>query len=157
MCEGENLMSTHTISIEQTLETIPMPTTHAPISNKQLWTGRILSGLPAAFMLFDGSMKLFKPAPVVKATLQLGYAESVIVGLGIVLLASTLLYLIPRTALLGAVLLTGYLGGAVASNVRAGQPLFNIVFPIVFGALLWGGLWLRDQRLRVLLPLRQQS
>ena len=134
-----------------------MPTTNASISNKQLWTGRILSGLPAAFMLFDGGMKLFKPAPVVKATLQLGYAESVIVGLGIVLLASTLLYLIPRTAPLGAILLTGYLGGAVASNVRAGQPLFNIVFPIVFGALLWGGLWLRDQRLRVLLPLRQQS
>jgi hypothetical protein len=157
MCEGEKLMSTHTISIEQTMETIPMPTTHASISNKQLWTGRILSGLPAAFMLFDGGMKLFKPAPVVKATMQLGYAESVIVGLGIVLLASTLLYLIPRTALLGAVLLTGYLGGAVASNVRAGQPLFNIVFPIVFGVLLWGGLWLRDQRLRVLLPLRQQS
>lgn len=134
-----------------------MPTTHASISNKQLWAGRILSGLPAAFMVLDGGMKLFKPAPVVKATLQLGYAESVIVGLGIVLLASTLLYLIPRTALLGAVLLTGYLGGAVASNVRAGQPLFNIIFPIVFGALLWGGLWFRDQRLRELLPLRQQS
>jgi hypothetical protein len=157
MCEGEKLMSAHTISIEQTMETIPMPTTHASISNKQLWAGRILSGLPAAFMVLDGGMKLFKPAPVVKATLQLGYAESVIVGLGIVLLASTLLYLIPRTALLGAVLLTGYLGGAVASNVRAGQPLFNIIFPIVFGALLWGGLWFRDQRLRELLPLRQQS
>jgi DoxX-like family len=139
------------------METVTMPTTHTSISKKQLWAGRILSGLPAAFMLFDGGMKLFKPAPVVNATLQLGYAESVIVGLGIVLLASTLLYLIPRTALLGAVLLTGYLGGAVASNVRAGQPLFNIIFPIVFGALLWGGLWFRDQRLRELLPLRQQS
>jgi hypothetical protein len=139
------------------MDTVTMPTTHTSISKKQLWAGRILSGLPAAFMLFDGGMKLFKPAPVVNATLQLGYAESVIVGLGIVLLASTLLYLIPRTALLGAVLLTGYLGGAVASNVRAGQPLFNIIFPIVFGALLWGGLWFRDQRLRELLPLRQQS
>jgi hypothetical protein len=134
-----------------------MPTTDASISSKQLWAGRILSGLPAAFMLFDGGMKLFKPAPVVKATLQLGYAESVIVGLGVVLLASTLLYLVPRTALLGAVLLTAYLGGAVASNVRAGQPLFNITFPIIFGALLWGGLWFRDRRVRGLLPLRRPS
>jgi len=149
-------MSTDTFSI-QTMETIAMPTTHASISNKQLWTGRTLSGLPALFMLLDGGMKLIKPAPVVKATLQLGYPESVIVGIGVVLLASTLLYLIPRTALLGAVLLTGYLGGAVASNVRAGQPLFNIVFPLFFGALLWGGLWLRDRRVRELLPLRQQS
>src|ERR1700719_382446 len=146
------MMSARTFSIPQTMETVAMSTTHASISNKQVWTGRILSGLPALFMLLDGTMKLFKPVPVVKATLQLGYPESVIVGLGVVLLASTLLYVVPRTALLGAVLLTGYLGGAVASNVRAGQPLFNIVFPIVFGALLWGGLWLRDQRLRVLLP-----
>lgn len=147
-------MSTHPISIEQTMETIPMPTSHDTISNKQLWAGRILSGLPAAFMLMDGGMKLFKPAPVIKATVQLGYPESVIVGLGIVLLASTFLYLIPRTALLGAVLLTGYLGGAVASNVRAGTPLFNITFPIFVGVLLWGGLWFRDHRLRELLPLR---
>ncbi len=147
-------MSTHTISIEQTMETIPMPTNHASISNKQLWTGRILSGLPAPFLLVDGGMKLFKPAAVVKATLQLGYPESAIVGLGIVLLASTLLYLIPRTAILGAVLLTGYLGGAVATNVRVNGPFFNIIFPIFFGALLWGGLWLRDRRLRELLPLR---
>ena len=148
-------MSTHPISIEQTMETIPMPTSQAATSNKQLWAGRILSGLPAAFMLMDGGMKLFKPAPVIKATVQLGYPESVIVGLGIVLLASTFLYLIPRTALLGAVLLTGYLGGAVASNVRAGTPLFNTTFPIIFGVLLWGGLWFRDHRVRELLPLRE--
>jgi hypothetical protein len=151
------MMSAHTFSIAPTMETIAMPMTHASISNKQLWAGRILSGLPALFMLLDGGMKLFKPAPVVKATLQMGYPESVIVGLGVVLLASTLLYLVPRTALLGAVLLTGYLGGAVASNVRAGQPLFNIGFPVFIGALLWGGLWLRDRRVRELLPLRQQS
>jgi hypothetical protein len=157
MFEGEKLMSTHTVSIAQTMETTAMPTSQASISNKQLWAGRILSGLPAAFMLLDGGMKLFKPAPVVKATLQLGYAESVIVGLGAVLLASTLLYLIPRTALLGAVLMTGYLGGAVATNVRVGTPLFNIIFPVFLGALLWGGLWFRDQRLRELLPLRRQS
>jgi hypothetical protein len=157
MFEGEKLMSAHTFSIEQPMETVAMPITHAPISNKQLWTGRILSGLGAAFMLLDGGMKLFKPAPVVKATVQLGYPESVIVGLGIVLLASTLLYLIPRTAVLGAVLLTGYLGGAVATNVRVGGPLFNIIFPVFFGAVLWGGVWFRDQRLRELLPLRREA
>jgi len=82
-----------------------------------------------------------------------GYPESTIVGIGIALLASTFLYVIPRTSILGAILLTGYLGGAVASNVRAAAPLFNILFPVVFAALVWGGLWLRDQRLRQLLPL----
>jgi len=150
-------MSTQSISIQQTLETTAMPTSQPSISNKQLWVGRILSGLPAAFMLLDGAMKLFKPAPVIKATVQLGYPESVIVGLGIVLLASTVLYLIPRTALLGAVLLTGYLGGAVASNVRAGTPLFNITFPVFIGVLVWGGLWFRDHRLRELLPFRREA
>jgi hypothetical protein len=150
-------MSAHTISMEETMETLAMPPTHASISNKQLWTGRILSGLGAAFMVLDGGMKLFKPAPVVKATVQLGYPESVIVGLGIVLLASTLLYLIPRTAPLGAILLTGYLGGAVATNVRVSGPLFNIIFPVFFAAVLWGGLWFRDQRLRELLPFRTIS
>jgi DoxX-like family len=101
-------------------------------------------------------MKLLKPPVVVQATLKLGYPESAIVGIGIALLAGTLLYLIPRTAILGAVLLTGYLGGAVATNVRVGAPVFNIVFPMIFSALLWGGLWLRDPRLRELLPLREQ-
>lgn len=110
--------------------------------------------MAALFLLLDGGMKLFKPAVVVEATRQLGYPESAIAGIGIVLLASTLLYLIPRTAILGAVLLTGYLGGAVATHVRVGGPFFNIIFPVVFGALLWGGLWLQDRRLRELLPLR---
>jgi DoxX-like family len=157
MFEGEKPMSTHAVSIEQTMETIPMAANHTSISNKQLWAGRILSGLPALFMLMDGGMKLYKPVVVVKATVQLGYPESAIVGTGLVLLASTVLYLIPRTAILGAILLTGYLGGAVATNVRAGTPLFNITFPVIVGALLWGGLWLRDRRLRELLPLRRQS
>ena len=114
-----------------------------------------MSGLPALFLLVDGGMKLFKPVVVVEATKQLGYPESVIVGIGVVLLASTLLYLIPRTAVLGAVLLTGYLGGAVATQVRVEAVLFNIIFPVIFGALLWGGLWLRDRRLQELLPLRR--
>jgi hypothetical protein len=124
------------------------------ISIKRLWGGRIMSGLPALFFLVDGGMKLFKPAVVVEATIRLGYPESVIVGIGLVLLASTLLYLIPRTSILGAILLTGYLGGAVATHVRVGADLFNIAFPVVVGALVWGGLWLRDRRLQELLPVR---
>src|SRR6266704_258041 len=134
-----------------------MQPTFSPISKSRLWLGRMMSGLPALFLLVDGGMKVFKPRVVVEATVQLGYPESVIVGLGIVLLASTLLYLIPRTALLGAVLLTGYLGGAVASNVRVGGPAFNIIFPVFFAAILWGSLWFRDQRLRELLPLRREA
>lgn len=126
----------------------------APISKKTLWAGRIVSGLPALFLLVDAVMKLIKPAPVVEGTVQLGYSESVIVPLGIVLLVCTVLYLIPRTAILGAILLTGYLGGAVATHVRAGEGAFPILFPIFFGLLLWGGLWLRDERLRALVPLR---
>jgi len=126
----------------------------APVSKKRLWAGRIISALPALFLILDGIMKLVKPAPVVEATVRLGYPESVIVGMGIVLLACTVLYLIPRTAILGTILLTGYLGGAVATHVRVGEGLFPVLFPVVFGALLWGGLWLRDERLRALIPLR---
>ena len=122
-------------------------------SKKMVWAGRIVSGLPVLFLLLDGVMKLIKPAPVVQTTTQLGYMESSIVGMGVALLASTILYAIPRTAVLGAILLTGYLGGAVATHVRVGGPLFSIVFPIIFGVLIWGGLWLRDQRLRALIPL----
>ena len=110
---------------------------------------------PALFLLVDGAMKLVRPAPVVPATVELGYSESVIVPLGVVLLASTLLYLVPRTAVLGAILLTGYLGGAVATHLRVGNPMLtHTLFPVFFGALLWGGLYLRDARLRALLPLR---
>jgi len=128
---------------------------HDPgISNKQLWSGRILSGLPTLFLLFDGVTKLIKPQPVVAATTQLGYPESTIVGMGLTLLVCTILYVIPRTAVLGAVLLTGYLGGAVATHVRVGAPVFNVLFPVVFGILLWAGLWLRDRRLQELLPIR---
>ena len=119
-----------------------------------IWTGRIISVLPALFLLMDGIMKLFKPVFVVEATVKLGYPESTIIGMGIVLLACTALYLIPRTAILGAILLTGYLGGAVATHVRVGESLFSILFPVIFGVLLWGGLWLRDKQLRALIPLR---
>lgn len=125
-----------------------------PISRKALWTSYALSYLPALFLIVDGAMKLFKPAPVIEATVKLGYPESTIIGMGIALLISTVLYLIPRTAVLGAILLTGYLGGAVATHVRVEDSLFTIVFPIVFGVLLWGGLYLRDARLHALIPLR---
>lgn len=126
----------------------------ASVSKKGLWTGRIISVLPALFLLIDGVMKLVKPAPVVEATVRLGYPESVIFGLGIVLLVSTILYLIPTTSVLGAILLTGYLGGAVATHVRVGEGLFPVSFPIILGVLLWLGLYLRDERLRALVPLR---
>ena len=121
------------------------------ISNMQLWTGHIVSGLAALFLLWDGTMKLLKPAVVVKATRDLGYPESDIAGIGMVLLACTLLYLFPRTSILGAILLTGYLGGAIASQVRVEASWFNVVFAFVFACLLWGGLWLRDVRVRDLL------
>jgi hypothetical protein len=127
----------------------------APISKSALWTGYILSGLSVLFMLFDGVAKLIKPAAVVTTTVQLGYPESAITGLGIALLVSTVLYAIPRTSVLGAILLTGYLGGATATHVRVGGPLFNIVFPGIFGVLIWGGLYLRDRRLQALIPFRR--
>jgi hypothetical protein len=126
----------------------------APASKKSLWAGRIISALPTLFLLMDGVMKLFKPAVVVEATVRLGYPESTIVGIGIVLLACTVLYVIPRTSILGAILLTGYLGGAVATHVRVGEGLFPVLFPVFFGVLIWLGLYLRDDRLRALIPLR---
>jgi len=108
-------------------------------------------------LLVDGAAKLAKPAAVIQGTVRLGYHEDVILPLGIVLLACTVLYVIPRTAILGAILLTGYLGGAVATQVRAGEPAFNVFFPIALGTLLWVGLWLRDELLRNLLPVRNAS
>jgi len=121
------------------------------ISKGQLWAGRIMSALASLFCFFDGAMKLFKPPVVVQATIQLGYPESAIVGIGATLLVCTLLYIVPRTSIFGAVVLTGYLGGAVASNVRAGMPLFNVIFPFIIAGLFWSGLWFRDLRVRNLL------
>ena len=131
--------------------------TQTPLSNGRLWGGRIMSWLPALFLLIDGVMKLFKPAVVVEATVKLGYAENTILPIGIVLTVCTILYLIPRTAVLGAILLTGYLGGAVATHVRVGEGLFPVSFPIIFGVLLWGGLYLRNNRLRSLIPINQEG
>ena len=122
------------------------------ISNTSLWTGRVLSGLVTAFLVMDGGMKLFKPAFVVEATVKAGFPESTIVGIGVTLLLITLLYVIPRTSVLGAIFLTGYLGGAVAAGVRINAPLFNIVFPIAFATIAWIGLWLRNRRVREFFP-----
>ncbi|WP_321471808.1 DoxX family protein [uncultured Paludibaculum sp.] len=128
-------------------------TTSTSVSRGRLWAGRAMSGLASLFLLADGVAKLFKPAPVLEGTLQLGYAENVIIPLGIVLTVCTILYVVPRTSLLGALLLTGYLGGAVATHVRVGAPWFPVLFPVMMGTLVWGGLWMRDQRVRELLPL----
>ncbi len=129
--------------------------TSPSVSKVALWSGRVLSGLAALFLLFDGAMKLVKPGFVVEATTRLGYSESVIVPLGVVLLFCSILYVIPQSAVLGAILLTGYLGGAVASHLRHEDSAFEILFPVIFGVLLWGGLYLRDTRLRALIPLRR--
>ena len=124
----------------------------APVGKAALWSGRVISILPALFLLFDAVMKLIKPGFVVAATGDLGFPESVLVPLGIVLASCTVLYLIPRTAALGAILLTGYLGGAIAAHVRHEDGWFPIVFCAVFGALLGSGLLLREARLRAVPP-----
>jgi DoxX-like protein len=126
------------------------------ISNLQLWAGRILSVFATLFLVVDGVMKLLKPAMVLKATRDLGYPESQIVGIGVLLLACALLYVVPRTSVLGAILLTGYLGGAIASQVRVQAPPLNVVFALVFACLIWAGLWLRDTRVRSILTQRRQ-
>ena len=123
----------------------------AGISKSRLWSGRALSTLAILFMALDGGMKLFKPPFVAEATIQLGYPESAIVGIGLALLISTLFYAIPRTAIFGAILMTAYLGGAVASGVRINAPLFNIVFPVVFGVIIWASLAMRNPRLEKVL------
>ena len=127
----------------------------APVSTTGLWAGRIISALVVLFMLFDSSVKLMKLAPAVEGTTKLGYPVSIVLPLGIVLFVCTVLYAIPRTSILGAILLTGYLGGAVATNVRVGNPLLGyVLFPVYVGVLLWLGLFLRDTRLRALIPMR---
>ena len=130
----------------------------APASKKMLWTGRIMSILVVLFLTFDATIKLMRIPPALEGTARLGYPLSVVLPLGIVLLTCVVLYVIPSTSFLGAILLTGYLGGAVASNVRVGNPLFGYVLaPIYVAVLMWGGLYLRDDRVRALIPLRSQD
>ena len=125
----------------------------APISNKALWAGRVLSGLVVAFLLLDGAIKLIPLDIVVQTSQELGIPVHLARTLGVLTLAGTILYAIPRTSVLGAILLTGYLGGAIYTHMRAGSPLLtHTFFGVYLGVLIWGGLWLRDDRVRALIP-----
>ncbi len=117
----------------------------------EMWIGRGLSALAVLFFLMDGIMKIMRLPVSMQATQQLGYAAATVRPIGIALLVCTTLYAFPRTALLGAIILTGYLGGAVASTIRAGEPPFSATFPIIFACIVWAGLALRDPRLQALL------
>ncbi len=120
------------------------------------WTGWIISGIAVLFLLFDSVIKVMVIAPVVDSFTQLGYPVSLALGIGVLELACLAVYVIPRASLLGAILLTGYLGGAVATHVRVGSPLLtHVLFPIYVALLLWGGLYLRDNRVRVLISPRR--
>lgn len=123
----------------------------APRSKAALWTGRVLSALGVLFMLMDASMKLLQLPVAVEGTTVLGYPASVVFPLGVIQLVCLVAYLVPRTAVLGAILWVGYLGGAVATHVRLGNPLFShILFPLYVAAFLWIGLGLRDDRVKAL-------
>ncbi len=134
-----------------------MDTPPPPASPAALWTGRVLSGLVVLFLLFDGVVKLIG-LPIVGETLApLGYAPTpaLVRGIGLITVVPVLLYAWPRTALLGAILLTGLFGGAMATHLRVGSPVFtHLLFGLYLGLMMWGGLWLRDPRLRALLPFR---
>lgn len=125
-----------------------------PPSQALIWTGRVLSTLPVLMLLMSAGMKFAKPPEVVEGFGKLGYSVDLAVPLGIAELACTIIYVVPQTAVLGAILLTGYLGGATATHVRVGDPWFG---PVIFGVILWLGLYLRDARLRALLPFRGKS
>ncbi len=121
-------------------------------SKNIVWTGRVISALAVLFMLFDSVTKILKVDAVMKATVQLGYPAETISVIGVILLCCVIFYVIPRTSILGAILITGYLGGAVATNLRIGTPIFsNALFPVYFGVAVWAGLYLRDLRLQSLL------
>lgn len=127
----------------------------APISKASLWAARIITALVALFLIFDGVTKVMKVAPAMEAFAKLGYPANLAPVIGIILLVCLAFYLVPRTSILGALLLTGYLGGATEVNLRAGDPLFETLFPVIFGVLVWAGLYLRDERLRALIPIRR--
>lgn len=143
-------MESGTISNDMPLET----GTYLEQSNdskKMFWAGRVISALPALLLSFSGVMKLMQPPAVIEGFTQLGYPSGIAVGIGIVEIACAVFYIIPHTAVLGAILVTAYLGGATATHVRVGDPYFG---PIIIGVLAWLGLYLRDRRLRQILPLR---
>ena len=121
-----------------------------PVSRAALWTGRVLGGIAVLFLLFSATVKLLRAPQALESFEQLGYPPSVALGIGLVELACTLLYLWPRTSFAGAVLLTGYLGGAVATHLRIGDPA-RAMIPLMCGVLAWGGLYLRNEKLRALI------
>lgn len=123
-----------------------------PVSKAHLWTGRIVSAFPVLMLVMSGVMKLVKPAPVLEGFAKFGYPPGVITPIGLVELTCTAIYLIPRTSVLGAILLTGYLGGATATHVRAGESFFGAV---LVGVAVWAGLFFRDPQIRALIPLRK--
>ena len=124
-----------------------------PVSKKRLWAGGVISALPVLFLVFDSVIHIMNIAPVEVAFAELGYRAGLARPLGIIELCCVVLYVIPRTSALGAILLTGYLGGAVATNLRAGLSLFgHVLFPIYVAVMLWGGLLLRDDRLQEVIP-----
>ena len=139
-------------------QVVPTFSDAAPVSTSALWSGRVVSGLVIVFMLFDGAVKLV-PWPVVTESMEkIGYgsSETLARSLGVISLVCTILYAIPPTSFVGAILLTGYLGGAMASHLRIGSPLFtHVLFGFYLGLMVWGGLWLRDGSLRTLLPFRR--
>jgi hypothetical protein len=150
-----------TLTHVQTLGSIPAPAAPADAapgtsSRKAVVAGRIVSAVPALFLLLDAGMKVLQVPVAIEGTKQVGWPAAVVLPLGVVQLVCLALYLVPRTAVLGAILWTGYLGGAVATHVRIGDPLLShVLAPVYVATLLWLGLWLRDARLRALVPLRQ--
>lgn len=132
--------------------------TQVEIRSRRPWGGYILSALAILFLLFDSIMKVLSLDIAVQGTVELGYPASAVMGIGLTALICTILYAIPRTAVFGAILLTGYLGGAIATHVRVGNPLFShVLFPAYLAILIWGGLYLRDPSLRLLIPLRRRQ
>ena len=125
--------------------------------NKSLWAGRILSGICALFLLFDAGSHFMKPAPVAEAFERLNFPLALSPALAIIALVCLVFYVIPQTSVLGAILLTGYLGGAVATHLRVRDPLFDTIFPILFGVLIWLGLYLRSPRLRNFIPIQKEQ
>ncbi|MEQ1354218.1 MAG: DoxX family protein [Candidatus Acidiferrum sp.] len=124
-------------------------------TKKMMWAGRAISTFVVLFLVLDSTMKLVRLPMVLDAFKQLGYSPDLSVTIGTMLLLCTVIYVVPQTAVLGAILLTGYLGGAVATNLRIGAPMFShILFPVYMGAMVWGGLYLRDGRLRELVPVK---
>jgi DoxX-like family len=125
-------------------------------SRKTIWAGRAISTVVTLFMLLDAGMKILNTSPSVEGTVHLGYPQNLVFEIGILLLTCTVLYIIPWTCVLGAILLTGYLGGAVASQLRIGEPLFShVLFPVYIGILAWGGIYVREPKLRALIPLQR--